>query len=112
MPDGDGLAYWVHQRREGGTLDAIASAFVASAEFKVRFGSTGSDAAFLDRGARAFQLDGGVAQQLAVPRRSRHHHTPFGQNAPVAQKTAQKAVLISAVRAKMVDNLHDGPLAF
>lgn len=46
-PDAAGVGYWMAQMAAGATLDTVAGAFIASAEFKQIAGAAQSDAAFV-----------------------------------------------------------------
>ena len=48
-PDAGGLGFWMHQMDEGMSLDAIASYFTTSSEFKTMYGSNLSNAALIDK---------------------------------------------------------------
>lgn len=47
VPDLEGLGYWIDQMDHQTTLDQVASVFVASDEFALRYGANVSDAAFV-----------------------------------------------------------------
>lgn len=49
QPDEQGLGYWIHDLDQGASLHAVAEGFLASAEFVVDYGSTLSNARYVEQ---------------------------------------------------------------